>query len=78
MPEGGHKGKPGAKGGTRSHGAPLEGALEDSKAKAPPRYVIPKQASISKHRQLNSGKDLVRWNGAVPPLVQTDTAALHC
>ena len=78
MAEGVHKGKPGAKEGTRSHGAPLEGALEDSEAKAPPRYVIPKQASISKHRQLNSGKDLVRWNGERPPLVQTGKAALCC
>ena len=80
MPEGGHKGKPGAKEGTRSHGAPLEGALEAvlPLEAAKPRYVIPKQASIPKQRQLGSGKDLLRWNGERPPLVQTGKAALRC
>ena len=73
-------GKPGAKEGTRSHGAPLEGVSEAvlPPAAAKPRYVIPKQDSISKQRQLGSGKDLLRWNGERPPLVQTGKAALCC
>ena len=76
-----HKGKPGAKEGTRSHGAPLEGVSEavlPPAAAKPRRYVIPKQDSISKQRQLGSGKDLLRWNGARLPLVQTGKAALCC